>query len=130
MNLEFVSGLALIVVVLGAVAYIVKEYFDIQAGDLKNVPRRLIEAFEKHQSREAKPVNSHLIGVVGKVTAHSNDSDRPMRVRLNLESWPARSSPVADDLAQVGTSVKVTEVDGPVLVVEVTEQPDSGARRH
>lgn len=118
MNLEFLSGFALVAVTLGILVYIVKEFFDIRAGDLKNVRQYFVKAFAGTQSREAKPVNSHLIGVIGKVTAHSGDSDRPMRVRLNLESWPARSGSTTEELAPVGASVKVTEVDGPVLVVE------------
>lgn len=121
MSLQFLSGLALIIVTVCVLAYIAKEFFDIRASELKNVRRHLAEAFEKHAPREAKPVNSHLIGVTGKVTAHSGDRDRPMRVRLNFESWPARSRSIASDLAPVGALVKVTEIDGPVLIVEVID---------
>jgi membrane protein implicated in regulation of membrane protease activity len=125
MNLEFLSGLALIAVTLGVLAYLITEFFDIRIGDLKNVRRNIAEAFEKRESREAKPINSHLIGVIGKVTAHSDDNDRPMRVRLSLESWPARLSSAADALAPVGASVKVIEVDGPVLIVEAIEEAEA-----
>lgn len=122
MNPEFLSGLALIAVTIGVFAYLIKEFFDIRASDLKNVRRNLVEAIEERESRQAKPINSHLIGVIGKITAHSDDNDRPMRVRLNFESWPARSSSSDRALAPVGASVKVTEVDGPVLIVETIEE--------
>ena len=121
MSLEFLSGLALVIVAVCVLAYIVKEFFDIRVSELKNVRRYLAEAFEKHASREAKPANSHLIGVIGKVTAYSGDRDRPMRVRVNFESWPARLSSTGNNLAPVGASVKVTEVDGPVLIVQAID---------
>ncbi len=126
MSLEFLSGLALIIVTLGAVSFAIKEFFDIEAGDLKNLGRSLAGSIEKkRESREAKPINSHLIGLIGTVTAHSGDSDRPMRVRLNLESWPARLISSAAGLAPVGSSVKVAEVDGAVLIVEAHDSADS-----
>jgi len=121
MNLEFLSGLALTTVMLVAVAYVIKELVGDRVGDLKNIRHYLGEAFEKYVSREAKPVNSHLIDSIGRVMAHSGDSTRPMKVRLNLESWPARMNSTADSLAPVGTPVKVIEVDGPILVVEASD---------
>jgi len=121
MNLEFLSGLALTTVTFAALAYVIKELVGARVGDPKSVRHYLGEALEKYVSREAKPVNSHLIGLIGVVMAHSGDSARPMKVRLNLESWPARMHATADGLAPVGTSVKVTEVDGPILVVEASD---------
>lgn len=121
MNLQFLSGLLLVIVAFGALAYLVKEFFDIRASNLQHIRHYLAEAFERRASREAKPINGHLIGVAGEVTAHSGDRDRPMRVRLNLESWPARLRSTASNLVPVGASVKVTEVDGPVLIVEAAD---------
>ena len=127
MSFEFLSGLALVLVTLGLLVYIVKEFFDIRVGDLKGVGQRIAAVSETASTREAKPVNSHLIGVIGQVTGHSGDSDRPMRVRLNLESWPARLGSAAVGLPAVGSSVRVADVDGAVLVVEAAEgQSDTG----
>ena len=123
MSFEFISGLALVVVTLGVLIYIVKEFFDIRLGDLRRVRQRVVQAYSTASPREAKPVNSHLIGVIGQVVGHSGDSDRPMRVRLNFESWPARPGPTAVALPAVGSSVEVTEVDGAVLVVEAADAP-------
>jgi membrane protein implicated in regulation of membrane protease activity len=117
MNLEFLSGLALVTVTLAVVIYVIKELIGDRVGDLKKGNRKLAKAFRKYVSREAAPVNSHLIGSIGTVIAHSGDGDRPMRVRLGLELWPARMRAEANSLVAVGTSVEVTEVDGPVLVV-------------
>ncbi len=125
MNLEFLSGLALTVVALVALAYLIKEIVGDRIGDLRNVRRYVREASEKYVSSEAKPVNSHLVGSIGKVMAHTDDGARPMNVRLNLEFWPARMKSTADCLAPVGTSVNVVEVDGPVLVVEASNQAQS-----
>ena len=121
MSLEFFSGLALVTVTIGVIGYIVKELFDIGFGDLKRTLPQLVAAYRRNAAREAKPVNSHLVGVVGEVTGHSGDSERPMRVRLNFESWPARSGSAADSLAPVGAAVRVIEVAGAVLVVEIVE---------
>lgn len=121
LSFDFLVGLVLVVVALGVLAFIIKECFEFRIGDLKNAHRQLRRTIETHSPRDAKPVNDHLIGVIGEVTAHSGDSERPMRVRLRLESWPARLPAAAGDLAPVGSSVAVVAVDGPVLVVEATD---------
>ena len=48
-------------------------------------------ALKRQREREAKPVNEHLIGMAGEVIANTDDDDRPMKVRLGIELWPARA---------------------------------------
>lgn len=67
--------------------------------------RHLAHALERLSGGEAKPVNEHLIGSVGKVTSHSRDSTRSMRVRLGLESWPARLGLTEEDPLPLGNAV-------------------------
>ena len=128
MNLDFLSGLALTTVMLATLAYLIKEIVGDRVGNLKNIRHYLAEAFAKYVSSEAKPVNNHLIGLIGKVIAHSSDSAHPLSVRLNLEFWPARLISAEDSLVAVGASVKVISVEGTILVVEasddVAELPD------
>ncbi len=121
MILEFLIGLAMLTVALAALGYIIWGLIGFQVGDLASIRRNLAKAFDRFSLSEAKPVNEHLIGSIGKVVAHFGDSDRPMRVRLNLESWPARLNSTAGSHVAVGTLVKVIEVDGPILVVEASD---------
>ena len=121
MNLEFLSGLALTAAALAALVYVIYGMFGDQFPDLKNVRHNLAEAYEKYASREAKPVNDHLIGSLGSVVSHTGDSDCPMKVRVNLEFWPARLSASAGKLVSIGDSIRVQEVDGSVLVVEASD---------
>jgi len=118
MNLEFFTGLALISFALAALAYIVAGLVGFRINDLTRVRHYFANAFQQVAPSETKSVNAHLVGLIGKVIAHSADTARPMRVRLNLESWPARLNSTADSAFSVGAAVKVTKVDGPVLVVE------------
>lgn len=121
MTFEFISGLALVVVTLAALVYVIKELGGFRSVDLRRMRQNLSAAFERYSLREAAPINDHLIGLTGKVTACSDDMARPLSIRVNLEYWPARPASPADSVASVGTSVKVIEVDGPVLVVEATD---------
>jgi membrane protein implicated in regulation of membrane protease activity len=121
MSLEFLSGLALVIVTLAALVYVIRELEWFKGVDLRLVRHNLVDAVERYSSREAKPVNDHLIGLTGKVTARTEDTARPLSIRVNMEHWPARLASPADGVASVGTSVKVVEVDGPVLVVEAID---------
>jgi membrane protein implicated in regulation of membrane protease activity len=126
MSLDFLSGLLLTTVVLAMIAYIVKELAADRAGDLKKAQRFLSDTLTKYVGNEAKPVNDHLIGSIGKVVAHSDVRARPMRVRLGLEFWSARTDRTEGRPLPVGASVKVTAVDGPILVVESTSDATAG----
>jgi membrane protein implicated in regulation of membrane protease activity len=114
MNLEFLSGLLLLLTVLGTAGYIARElFYDRLRGQSPNgssAPR------PERRGRAAKPVNAHLVGTIGEVVGRSEDEDRPMRVRLGLELWPARTA-AGDAPFVAGTRIEVTAVDGPVVVV-------------
>jgi membrane-bound ClpP family serine protease len=120
-NLEFLSGLALTAAALAALIYVIYGMFGDRIPDLKNVRHNLAEAYEKYVAREAKPVNDHLLGSLGPVVSHTGDSDCPMRVRINLEFWPARMSTSAGQPVSIGDSIRVKAVDGSVLVVEASD---------
>jgi membrane protein implicated in regulation of membrane protease activity len=129
MNLEFLSGLLLGIAALAAVAYIAKETIAvrlrrrIRIDDLVQACRRLVRGFAVHG--DAKPVNAQLIASLGKVVAHTADEARPMRVRVGLELWPARSHAPEPARLPVGTPIKVTGVAGPILIVE-SSAPEQG----
>jgi len=116
MTLNFLSGLLLTTAVLAIAAYVIKEMVVDRLGDVKNIRTYFSGILERYLRSEAKPVNDHLIGSIGKVVAHSDDSARPMKVRLGMELWPARLNSTGQ--LGVDTVVKVAAVDGPVLVVE------------
>lgn len=117
MNLDFLSGLLLTAVTLAVLVFLIKEIVGVRVSDQKKTRQYSVGGLGKLLGREAKPVNDHLIGSIGKVIAHSSDSARPMRVRLGLELWPARLDSTDEARLPVDASAKVTAVDGPVLVV-------------
>jgi hypothetical protein len=151
MSLNFLSGLLLVVVALGAVAYVVYELFGDRlrerwneregrndetagatpragTGAAVGLARSLARLIEKHVGADAKPVNTHLVGAVGKVIAHSDNDERPMRVRLGIELWPARSAAASEAQARLplGTAVEVRRVEGPVVLVTAREESPQG----
>ena len=117
MNLNFLSGLLLTIVVLGIVVFVAKEVIGDGGSGPRNVREKFARAKERLSGGEAKPVNEHLIGTVGRVTSHSDDSVRPIRVQLGTEFWSARPESATDDPLSIGSAVKVVAVDGAVLVV-------------
>jgi len=121
MSLDFVSGLLLAMLTLAVLAYAAKQLLGDYFIRLEKPKEQVAEALAKHLGGEAKPVNDHLIGSTGKVIAISDDSTAPMRVRLALEIWPARLASAKTTQLSVGTAIKVTYVDGPVLIVESTD---------
>jgi len=127
MNLDFLSGLLLATVTLAVVIFLIREVVSVRGSDQKKTEQSSVDGFGKFLGREAKPVNDHLIGSIGKVIAESSDSTRPIRVRLGAELWPARPDSADQAQLSVGTDVKVAAVDGPILVVvaaiDVTESP-------
>ena len=126
MNLDFLSGLLLTTVTLAVLVFLIKEIVGVRVSDQKKTRRYSVDGLGKLLGREAKPVNDHLIGSIGKVIAHSSDSARPVKVRLGLELWPARLDSTDEVDLPVGAAVKVTAVDGPVLVVvAATDQAGS-----
>jgi len=126
MDLERLSGLLLGIVALATVAYLAKEIIAIRVrrqfrlSDLIDASRRVARAVAGHAGSEAKPVNDHLIGSPGKVIAHSDDEDRPMRVRVGIELWFARSNAPEHAQLPVGTPIIVTAVEGTILTVEAS----------
>lgn len=118
MNLDFLSGLLLTVAALVILVYLVTAIVDSGDRDLKKLQENVSDAWKRTVASDTKPVNDHLIGATGKVIMRSDDTARPMRVRINLELWPARLSSTEGDSLAVDTSVKVTAVDGPILIVE------------
>jgi membrane protein implicated in regulation of membrane protease activity len=121
-DLDFLSGLLLTSVALTIVVYVVWEIVADRVGDLTKVRHSLAELLKSHFRGDAKPVNDHLIGSVGTVISHSDDSTRPMKVRLGLELWPARPRSGEQNRLPVGTPVEVTAFDGPIVVVEATSE--------
>lgn len=120
MGWEFLSGLALVSFTLGVIVYIVKELVGTRSGDRTSVREHFRAAVEKYSSTESSDVNDHLIGLTGKVISHSDDPERPMRVRISHEYWPARMGSTDDSTVSVGTPIRVTAVDGPILVIEAS----------
>ena len=123
MNLNFLSGLLLITVVIATVIFLIRELISDRSAEHEKVRNPLARALELLSGSEAKPVNENLIGSVGKVISHSSDSARPMRVRLGPESWPARLRSTEQDTLPVGDAVEVVAVDGAVVVVKASGEP-------
>jgi membrane protein implicated in regulation of membrane protease activity len=117
MSLDLLSGLLLTLVAFAALVFLIKEVLGVRVSGHKKVKQHSSRVSASFLGGEAKPVNEHLIGSIGKVIEHSGDSTRPMTVRLGLEVWPARTESTEEAPAPVGTAVKVTSVDGAVLVV-------------
>jgi hypothetical protein len=130
MNLNFLSGLLLIIVVIATVLFLIKELIGDSTVEHDKARNPLARALELLSGGEAEPINEHLIGSIGKVISHSGDDARPMRVRLGPESWPARMHATEEDALPVGDAVEVVAIDGAVVVVkasgELVEAPNGG----
>ena len=114
--MEFVSGLLLAAVVLVTIGLFVREL----VGD------RLVAGFRFRQERPSKAVNEHLVGATGIVIEHSGDDEAPLKIRIGIERWNARTANNSDNAPEVGTEVVVTAVVGLVLtVVAQTAEPSS-----
>lgn len=129
MDLNFLSGLLLTAVALSILIFLIKETVGDRLAGHRKVRPYLADLFARLPGREAKPVTDDLIGSIGEVIAHSGDSARPMRVRLGLELWSAQLDSTEETPLPVGTAVKVTAVDGLVLVVvagtDLSGSPDA-----
>lgn len=119
MNLNFLSGFLLAIVALAVLVYLIKEVFGERISGRNKAKGQLAGVFDTLSGGEAKPVNNHLIGTTGKVVEHSDDGSRPMTVDLSPELWPARHDSPDEAQLPIGTAIKVTAVDGPVVVVAV-----------
>ena len=117
MNLDFLSGLLLTTVVVATVVYVIKELIGDRSVEQKKTRNVLTSALGLIQRGEAEPVNEHLVGSTGRVISHSSDRDRPMRVRLGRESWPARLQATDGEALPVGAAVEVVAVEGAVVAV-------------
>jgi hypothetical protein len=145
MSLEKISGFLLVLALLGALLYIFKELFSSVRLDFRQVS--LSDALGRQRNTEPEPINQHLVGMTGEVVRRDDDSERPMKIRLGLELWPARLEgaaaqaadaqaadvqaadvPAADNgLPAVGARVVVTAVQGPVVVVRPADPAEAPA---
>ena len=120
MDLDFLSGLLLTLVTLAIVGYLIVAIVGSRDRDSKKLRHGVSVTLKKITANDSKPINDHLIGATGRVIGHSDDTARPIRVRINLELWPARLSSTQVTSPAIDASVTVIAVDGPVLVVEAT----------
>ncbi|HUF71589.1 MAG TPA: NfeD family protein [Gammaproteobacteria bacterium] len=119
MSLEFLSGLLLVLTVLGTLAYMAREILtDLRPRKLPSNPSA--SAATQQRGSDAKPVNEHLIGMIGEVVSNSDDDERPMKARLGSELWPARTDSPDETSFPVGTQIEVTAVRGPIVVVRLS----------
>ena len=125
MSLDFLSGFLLIAVVIVLAFFVMREVLDDGQSDGQKPKRKFFRLPERTPGRQAEPINDHLIGSTGKVISHSDNSARPMTVRVHPELWPARQKSMAEEPLPIGTVVKVTAVDGAVLVVEASDDADA-----
>lgn len=124
MSLQFLSGLLLVLALLGALIYILKELLSGSGLDFSAV--NLSDALARQRSAAPKPVNEHLVGVIGEVVRHTDDDERPMTVRLGSELWPALPESTAAGLPPVGARISVTAVEGPIVIVRDAAATTSG----
>lgn len=128
--LELISGLLLTLVVVGGIVYVVREMLSDRGPEIEKARQGLADTLSKYASNDAKPVNEHLIGTTGKVVSLTGDDARPMKVRLGPELWSARMRDAGDDPLPVGAEITVTAVEGAVVVVEASPEPDVDALEH
>jgi membrane protein implicated in regulation of membrane protease activity len=127
MTLEFISGFLLLLVVLGALAYIVLVLLSGAKVDLSRMVRS--DALGRQRDTEPVSINDHLIGMPGEVVRLNDDSERPMTIRVGIELWPARMEAAeangADSVVpSIGGQVLVTAVQGSVIVARPAEGPE------
>lgn len=131
MNLDFLSGLLLITVLVTTAIFVIRELTSDRPTEHKKARNPLASALGLLSGGEAAPVNEHLIGSIGKVISHSSDSTRPMRIRLGPESWPARLPSTEENALAVGDAVEVVAIDGAVVIVvardELAAAPNGGS---
>lgn len=118
MTFEFVVGLLLVLALLGALVFILKEL--LPGARLPSVS--LSDALARQRSVEPEPINRHLIGMAGRVVRHTGDSERPMKVRLGPELWPALPESTAAGIPPIDTAVVVTAVRGPLVVIRPADE--------
>ena len=112
--MDFLSGLLLAAVVLVTLGLFIREL----VGD------RLATGSKSRQESPAKAVNEYLVGETGTVVEHADDENAPLKVRIGIERWNARTANDSDSAPEVGTEIEVTAVDGLVLtVVPQTAEP-------
>ena len=105
--MDFLSGLLLATVVLVILGLFIREL----------VADRLATGSTARQERPAKPVNQYLVGATGTVVDHVGDENAPLKVRIGIERWNAKTANDSDSAPEVGTEVEITAVDGLVLTV-------------
>ena len=105
--MDFLSGLLLAAVVLVILGLFMREL----------VADRLATGFKSRRERPAKAVNEYLVGTTGTVVDHAGDENAPLKVRIGIERWNAKTGTDSDSAPEVGTEVEVTAVDGLVLTV-------------
>lgn len=125
MSLEFISGLLLVLVLLGTLIYVFVELFSGTKLDFSKVS--LSDTLGRQRNVEPEPINKHLVGMAGEVVRLSDDSERPLRIRLGSELWPARMDNAAagstdTTSVSVGALVTVTAVQGPIVIVRPADE--------
>jgi len=115
MSLDFLSGLLLAVVVVGGVAYMLKEWFASSGA---------ASADRERTGRPPAGANAHLIGAIGRVVEVEPGTGE-IRVRIGAERWKARLASSGAAPPPVGAEVEVKAVDG--LVLEVIEKAPAAA---
>ncbi len=106
--MDLLSGLLLTGVVLWIVYYVVRGLFD----------ETISSGLARYFRTSSNPVESYLVGSIGKVVGISDDSVDLLRVRIGIEFWSARLQAADRRQLSVGTEVKVTAVNGLILDVE------------
>ncbi|MFL2546685.1 MAG: NfeD family protein [Candidatus Rariloculaceae bacterium] len=104
--MDLLTGLVLTGVVIWIVTIVVRALFD----------ESITEALARYFRSAENPVESSLIGSIGKVVDAGDDDQ--MKVRIGIELWSARLVPDSAIQLSAGTEVKVTAVNGMLLDVE------------
>ena len=105
--MDFLSGILLAAVVLFTLGFFIKE----AVGD------HLVAMFTDRPERRSKGVNDHLVGAIGTVVEHAGDENAPLKVRVGIERWNAKTATDADVPLHVGTEVEVTAASALELTV-------------
>lgn len=105
--MDFVSGLLLTAVVLFIIGLFIRE----TVGD------GLVSMFKARREAPARAVNEYLVGATGTVVERLDDDNAPLKVRIGIERWNARTTTDDDVRLEVGAEVEVTAVSGLVLTV-------------
>jgi membrane protein implicated in regulation of membrane protease activity len=111
--MELLSGIVLTIVILGIAVYLAKEVLG----------EKTTAMIAEYKRKPLRTPNHHLVGSTGTVISEPQKEGEHMRVRIGIERWNARAAAGDAGAVPVGTTVRVTAVEGLVLQVE----PDASA---